>query len=1233
MKNHNSNMGIKNSVNAVLHRVALIAMLHSSFVAPSQNIIEGYLNLIPSREYKGSSLKDSPLVSNTTESESVLKIKTGATVPTNNGIVKIYRDKKILNHFEIKTDIVSGIIGSTKENPLDDPNDNLFKFFINQELPANTNAYLTYELNGVQDINAVSRSINDRWATGGYLIKKQNGWTSQKEEIDIQWLHKGANKILFTIPKGANYQYQIKNLKIVFENKKNSSISSLLHVENQNVHFIKDNKMYIKGFVKNANFNHIKVYAENQLLTIKQGEFEGFVELSELIKNKNFIVLKVMDGDIFLGQEIISIDNLVEADKIFPLEIASNSSTLLCKADRNENLQIDGASIKINQNSLKNDKQITITKLRNVDIAPMSSGMINVTKGGVGYRFLPDGTNFKKEVSIAIEYDEKLIPEGYTAQDISSFYFDTNLKNWVAVKKDTLIEHDKIVKSLTNHFTDYINGIIQTPESPETTGFTSTMMNDIKAADPSSEMTLISPPEVSQKGDANVSYPIKIPAGRKGMQPQLAIQYSNEGGNGWLGQGWGINTPSITIDSRWGVPLFDAVNESEMYTMAGEQLMYPKIGESDWMPNRHYDVDGATNVYNTAPRPRITSAIFTPRKQGGFAKIERLGNNSSDYYWKVTATDGGISWYGGKNGVVDNAVIKNDQGKIVNWGLFMSEDVFGNNIKYYYSNIILLNQVGDNSNLNNGRVFNIQKITYTGFNDQDGNYSVEFNTQNTIRNDVSFNGRMGIKQVEPYFLSDIIVKKANTNETIRKYTFDIGYGKFQKGQLKSVSELDKDNTIFYTHTFDYYNDITVNGTDIYYNTDTTETICNDNIPSNCDSMADIDGDGVRGSCDLCPNESGPASNHGCPIGRGFANSGKKYTQFFQNLSHNFSFSPNFSDTNKGDKPCYLYNDDFLISSYMTSFNSTGSLLGSSKSKSKSVGFYIGLGIGSNRFTKMTTFGIQFNWANDKSEGLTSLIDINGDGLEDIVTKTSSNGLFYKKHKKTVTYGINNEPIVTHSFEPNAPIIGIDNFYHSYGRSRSTNFQVTFGLKKIGGFVGWDKSKNNSETDMYFTDGNGDGLMDIVKNGIVFFNRLDTNGNPTFIPDSKNTENLVITARPKEIDTPDEYNQENITLPAFDVVKVWEAPADGAIQIDNAIELTDTSKEAIVTIEKNKSNNRIYCGQFVEWSYPMSNIMYEYNVLSTGSKLDSSCGFYPARIKSLNINGVVSNPTTDYYFTH
>src|SRR5258708_19500972 len=83
---------------------------------------------------------------------------------------------------------------------------------------------------------------------------------------------------------------------------------------------------------------------------------------------------------------------------------------------------------------------------------------------------------------------------------------------------------------------------------------------------------MVAPPKVGSMGTASLGYPIEIPAGRHGMQPQLAISYNSGGGDGWLGMGWELSVPSVGIETRWGVPRFDAQNETETYTLNCGQL-------------------------------------------------------------------------------------------------------------------------------------------------------------------------------------------------------------------------------------------------------------------------------------------------------------------------------------------------------------------------------------------------------------------------------------------------------------------------------------------------------------------------------------------------------------------------------------------------------------------------------------------------------------------------------------
>jgi hypothetical protein len=118
-------------------------------------------------------------------------IKSGAniTVYPNNTDVN---NEKSLDNETILSDLEEGIIGVSKELPIDTPSDNLFKFELTNLPSESDKVVLQYELYGVQDHDAVSRSINDRMAVGGYIVKQQAAWSHQTEEISANWCKSSA---------------------------------------------------------------------------------------------------------------------------------------------------------------------------------------------------------------------------------------------------------------------------------------------------------------------------------------------------------------------------------------------------------------------------------------------------------------------------------------------------------------------------------------------------------------------------------------------------------------------------------------------------------------------------------------------------------------------------------------------------------------------------------------------------------------------------------------------------------------------------------------------------------------------------------------------------------------------------------------------------------------------------------------------------------------------------------
>ena len=75
----------------------------------------------------------------------------------------------------------------------------LFHVHLSAPLKGNERVWLSYDLDGVQDYTAVSRSINDQLAVGGYFVRKRSGWEHQRERVSATWLrqqcHQPANWI------------------------------------------------------------------------------------------------------------------------------------------------------------------------------------------------------------------------------------------------------------------------------------------------------------------------------------------------------------------------------------------------------------------------------------------------------------------------------------------------------------------------------------------------------------------------------------------------------------------------------------------------------------------------------------------------------------------------------------------------------------------------------------------------------------------------------------------------------------------------------------------------------------------------------------------------------------------------------------------------------------------------------------------------------------------------------
>ncbi|MDD7317523.1 MAG: toxin TcdB middle/N-terminal domain-containing protein [Prevotellaceae bacterium] len=236
------------------------------------------------------------------------------------------------------------------------------------------------------------------------------------------------------------------------------------------------------------------------------------------------------------------------------------------------------------------------------------------------------------------------------------------------------------------------------------------------------------------------------------------------------------------------------------------------------------------------------------------------------------------------------------------------------------------------------------------------------------------------------------------------------------------------------------------------------------------------------------------------------------------------------------------------------FSDKPTALGGSLSSSIGGSFYAGVGLGDGSATTSNTVGASFSYSNDKSSGLSTFADINGDGAPDKVYKKDG-GIYYRPQLRsddgTVIYG---EPI---------RVRGISNFSKSSSNSYSGGADVKAGWQKIVATIGTDLSKTSSKTTVYFSDINGDGLVDLVSDGKVYFNHIefDASGNavPTFTLSSADTPSPIIYDNSK-LDTsvgnvtPEEQAEAIANSPMEDMVRVWQAPLTGVVNISGEVSL-------------------------------------------------------------------------------
>ncbi|MEG1905686.1 MAG: hypothetical protein RR212_14920, partial [Bacteroidales bacterium] len=365
------------------------------------------------------------------------------------------------------------------------------------------------------------------------------------------------------------------------------------------------------------------------------------------------------------------------------------------------------------------------------------------------------------------------------------------------------------------------------------------------------------------------------------------------------------------------------------------------------------------------------------------------------------------------------AVLRDAAGNIAHWALTESVDPYGNWVRYEYN---VVNHSGVQGSDNMGQQIYPSSIDYTGFGNTPGEYRVNFNRRPGTREDVTISGRYGFKEVSSELLCN--VQLVYKRKVLCTYLFEMERNRASqyKNRLNTLVKIDSVIDIF-----DY-----------------------------CDEpIADMDIHGWFGVVNKFEYYDAPSGN----------------AMFGGWVEQNFP-----QDNIESDFLTHSFNND-------SDGNGKSTALGSTKGKNWSLGGTLSVGVGFNICMTSISVGGNFDYSESSSEGLLTMIDLDGDGLSDKVFK-KDNKIYYRKQIPNGEYNF--------SFGAKKELIGISDFLKESSMTTTWGLQASAGMSYSGG---WPAT--TSTTSSYFSDVNADGLPDLITEGGVMFNSLNAQGVPEF----------------------------------------------------------------------------------------------------------------------------------------
>ncbi|MGO4134313.1 SpvB/TcaC N-terminal domain-containing protein [Rhizobium brockwellii] len=1048
--------------------------------------------------------------------------------------------------------------------------DRIFVFPVDIDLESISASYIEYEAFGAKNSTPIRRIINGHSWKGGHTKSDDLGWAKIVDEFSTSELIRGNNLFKFgkndfgqdfsvsnvklqLIVKGYNNQRRLLTIDPSAINTFQEPAKHLFHasladpassagetlnsagdlkiVYPRDGEYFKDRAL-VTGLVSKRNGRWPKVRLDGSPIPLVDGAFETILSLASGKLHQAIPVVATYDDGYSVAK------NFQLYQQIPASKLSSPKASYITLTTERPTNSVFGADWSLAESSQLS--RFKVSCLRNID-APESSDFINITDAEC-VSFGIENLDGQSEIKVVIPVARSWLPVPANTDSAKVIAFNSVSKAWSIVPDSFLdVQNSRTVATLHDRVATVMGGVQHVPNlsDGQPLSTSNSQLDKLNDLDPLAGHAMVQPPTPNPFGSATLKFPLLLRPVRGANQPRAELNYDSLRGNGLAGDGWNIDVPAISVETKWGVPEYSDTLETETYNYMGEEL----VGLTD---NGHELPPAYRNnfIKNNLNRTELT---FHLRKDDQFIEFRRLGDRPHAYGWELIYKNGNREYYGWDPatwGPVADASLRKKSSNpafpalnapIYKWAITASIDPDGNTIKYKwrprkeYENCSPTLPAPCQTSLEIEEIIyndHVNGLVQIGKSYAPSRTAIRFGWDK--RDDRTSNARFGVLEEQKDRLQNIAVTYIDDSGNEQEFS------KYLLEYLEpSVATLQKSLLSAITVTVPPDRYCAANG---------------GAAPGNC-----IAGENQRTVNFTYYDGSDPSLN-------------------------SFSSRPSGFDTVNTK----LEIDQFdTLDKYIGGAFASLSPLGAAVSTGSGAGTYHGWSPIPN---KAPSFGAKTGYSQRLSSGRSALVDLTGDGLPDVVV-ASEKGLEICPAKRDGQ--LESYPADSCKFA----LIPTSNVALS---SESSNSVSIGGEAHIASnlIFGGAYSDNRSSLTTFFSDVDGNGLIDFILNGNTWFNQGVDNieGRVRFSKETGYVQPLNVgvdslaVAQLRDFYKAVRNSAANTQakFPPIDIVHSWMAPLTGIVGVSGLMLSTSRSEaktnDTIISVERSRTGSVSKCAE-------------------------------------------------------